>query len=116
MNPGPGFGGGPGIDGAAIAQSIVTLLVLGGVVLFGVLVLRRLGAIERAVRGEPARVVAAPVAAPVVQAPASPVAQATDADQRAWQQQAPSVQADSTAPPQQQQSSQQQLRDGPAPA
>ncbi|SDH51482.1 hypothetical protein [Agrococcus jejuensis] len=112
MNPGPGFGGGPGIDGTAIAQSIVTLLVLGGVVLFGVLVLRRLGAIERAVRGEPARI-AAPVAPPVVQAPATPVAQPTDGDQRAWQQQAPVTQTDdaATRPP-----AQQQLREGPAPA
>lgn len=111
MNPGPGFGGGPGIDGAAIAQSIVTLLVLGGIVLFGVLVLRRLGAIERAVRGEPARVVAAPIASPVVQPPT----QATDVDQRAWQQHPPVVQAEERAA-QSQQPAQQPLREGPAPA
>lgn len=113
MNPGDGFGGGPGIDGAAIAQSVVTLLVLGGVVLFGVLVLRRLGAIERAVRGEPPRVVAAPVAPPAMQASA----QATDADQRAWQQQPPVVQTDEPAPqPQTPPQQSQQLREGPAPA
>ena len=105
MNPGPGFGGGPGIDAAGVGQVVVTVLVLGGIVAFGVLVLRRLGAIERAVRdARPAAAV--PVAAPPVPQP--------DADQRAWQQEAPVAQpvvqqpdGEGRAP---------QLREGPSPA
>lgn len=95
LNPGPGSGGGAGIDGAAIVQTIVTVLVLVGVVLLGVLVLRGLGAIERAVRGETVR------AATVVQAPSQPVPSVSDADQRAWQQHPPAVQADRQQSPSQ---------------
>lgn len=97
MGPGPGFDG-PGIDGAGIGQVVVTLLVLGGIVVFGVLVLRRLGAIERAVRGEGTH------AQPAATTAAPPL----DPDQRAWQQQAPVV---ASTP-----SQQQPTREGPTTA
>lgn len=97
MGPGPGFDG-PGIDGEGIGQVVVTLLVLGGLVVFGVLVLRRLGAIERAVRGEGTH----------AQPTATAAAPQLDHDQRAWQQHAPVVASTPSQP--------QATREGPATA
>lgn len=82
MNPGPNFT--PGVDVLDVLGPVLTLLLLAAVVVFGVLVLRRLGAIQR--RLDPA---ARDATAPRIDNPAVPqqsgVSTTPSAD---WQQRA----------------------------